>query len=125
MEWTWTETADVNDLREKLIVFAQHRGYETRKIGKDILEISRSSTVRQLTGLTSGVRLILRTGPGRTVVETQGSGKEFAMKGIGVVGLAFPLLLPLAATAARGAYVQNRLMDDLKKEIDDYFDSLD
>jgi len=124
MEWTWTESADINDLREKLIVFAQHRGYDVRKIGKDILEMSRSSSIRQLTGLTSGARLILKAAPGRTVVQVEGTGKEFAMKGVGLVGIAIPLLLPIAATAARGAYVQNKLMDDLKKEIDDYFDSL-
>jgi hypothetical protein len=124
MEWTWTEAADINDLREKLIVFAQHRHYEARKIGKDMLDISRSSTIRQIFGLTSGVRLIVRVTPGRTTVQLDGHWKEFAMKLVGLIGLAIPIFFPIVITAAWGAYTQNRLMDDLKKEIDEYFDSV-
>lgn len=125
MEWTWTEPADINDLREKLTVFAQHRHHGARNIGKDMLDISRSSTLRQLTGLTSGVRLIIRVTPGRTAVQVDGYLKEFAMKAVGLLGLMLPFpFFPLVFTAGWGVYIQNKLMDDLKKEIDEYFDSL-
>jgi hypothetical protein len=59
----------------------------------------------------------------RTTIDVSGYGKEYALKAaVGVFGL-WLFGLP-TATAAYGAYMQNKLMDDVKKEVNDYFDSL-
>lgn len=131
MQWIWTEEADVNDLMEKLIVFAEHQGYKTQIIGRkrDILQVSKTDTFRLLTGLTSGLRLIITAKQGKTLVDVSGNEKEFGLKfvimAIGLIGgCACYLPFLLVATAAYGLFAQNRLMDNIKKEIDDYFDSL-
>jgi hypothetical protein len=127
MQWTWTEEANVNDLIEKLKIFAEHRGYKAQKVGQSsVLEISKTSMARQLSGLSSGLRLVITIKQGRTVVDVSGQGTEFGTKGaIGALSLLTGgILLPLAATSAYGAYAQKKLMDDLRKEINDYFDSL-
>jgi hypothetical protein len=125
MEWTWTEEANVNNLTEKLIIFAEHQGYKSQRIGqkRDILELSKAGKFRQLTGLSAGLRLVITAKQGKTVVNVSGHGKEFALKAVvGLVGT-FLYFLP-TVSAAYGAYVQNKMMDDVKKEINDYFDSL-
>ncbi|MFO1118835.1 MAG: hypothetical protein U1E38_01430 [Rhodospirillales bacterium] len=127
MQWTWAEEANVNDLMEKLMIFAGHRGYKAQKVGhSSVLEISKTSTVRQLSGLSSGLRLVITVKEGKTMVDVSGHGTEFATKGaIGAFAvLTGGLLAPLAATSAYGAYAQKKLADDLRKEINDYFDSL-
>ncbi len=125
MQWTWTQEADVNDLMEKLVIFAEHRGYKAQKMKRsNVLESSKTSMARQLSGLSSGLRLVFTITPGRTVVDVSGQGAEFGTKGIiGAVAL-FSGLIPLAAIPAYGAYVQKNLLDDLRKEINDYFDTL-
>jgi hypothetical protein len=125
MQWTWTDEANVNDLTEKLIIFAEHQGYKTQRIGRnrDILEMGKTGIFRQLTGLSAGLRLVITAKQSKTVVDVSGHGKEFAIKAVvGLVGI-FLFFLP-TASAAYGAYAQNKLMDDVKKEINDYFDSL-
>jgi hypothetical protein len=127
MQWTWTQEADVNDLIEKLMIFAGHRGYKAQKVGQSgVLEISKTSTARQLSGLSSGLRLLITIRQGITVADVSGYGTEFGIKGaiIALAVLTGGLLLPLAATSAYGAYAQKKLIDDLRKEINEYFDSL-
>ena len=125
MQWTWTEEANVNDLTEKLIIFADHQGYKTQRIGRnrDILEMSKTGIFRQLAGLSTGLRLVITAKQGKTMIDVSGHGKEFAIKAVvGLVGIA--LFFPFIASPAYGAYAQNKLMDDIKNEINDYFDSL-
>jgi hypothetical protein len=125
MQWSWTEQANVNELTEKLTIFAQHKGYKAQTIGRnrDIFELSKPGILRQLFGLSTGLRLVITAKPGKTEVDVSGYVKEFAIKAVvGLVGL--HLLFVPTALAAYGAYAQNKLMDDIKKEIKDYFDSL-
>jgi hypothetical protein len=125
MQWTWTQEADVNDLMEKLIIFAEHRGYKAKKVGQSsALEIIKTSTVRQLSGISSGVRLVITTKSGKTVVDVSGYAEEFAIK---AAVCAAALLLTsgiLAPLPVYGAYAQKKLMDGVRNEINDYFDSL-
>lgn len=125
MQWTWPEKADINDMIDRLIVYGEHRGYQARKVGRsgNVLEMSKGGAVRLLTGLSSGLRLVVTVKQDRTVVDVSGHGKEFALKAaVGVIG--FWLLFIPTAAAAYGAYMQNKMMDDVRKEINDYFDSL-
>jgi hypothetical protein len=124
MQWTWNERADVNDLLEKVVILAQHGGFKAERIGrnKDVLEIGKTGAWRLLLGISAGLRLVVTTKENRTVVDVSGHVKEFALKGaVGAVGFMFIPLLPFAAY---GAYVQNKLIDDVKKEINEYFDGL-
>ena len=116
MQWTWTQEADVNDLIEKLMIVAGHRGYKAQKVGQSgVLEISKTSTARQLSGLSSGLRLLITIRQGITVADVSGYGTEVGIKGaiIALAVLTGGLLLPLAATAAYGAYAQKKLIDEL------------
>jgi hypothetical protein len=125
MQWTWPEEASVNEIIDRLVIYGGHSGYEVRKVGRtgDVLEITKGGTMRLLVGLSSGLRLVITVKQGRTVVDVSGHGKEFALKAaVGVVGL-WIFFIP-TAMAAYGAYTQNKLMDNVKKEINDYFDSL-
>lgn len=126
MQWTWSQEANVNDLMEKIIIFAEHRGYKASKVGQsNVLEISKTSTMRQLSGLSSSLRLFISAKHGKTVIDVSGHGMEFGTKAaVGAVAIMSTLLIPLAATSAYGAYAQKKLIDDLKTEINDYFDSL-
>jgi hypothetical protein len=125
MQWTWPEKANVNELIDRLVIFGEHRGYQVRKVGHtgNVLEISKAGTMRLIAGLSSGLRLVITTKEDRTVIDVSEYGKEFALKAaVGVVGLS--LFFVPTATAAYGAYMQNKLIDDVKKEVNDYFDSL-
>jgi hypothetical protein len=125
MQWTWPEKANANELMDRLVILGEHRGYQVRKVGHtgNVLEISKGGTMRLLAGLSSGLRLVITAKEDRTVIDVSGYGKEFASKAaVGVIGLG--LFFVPTATAAYGAYLQNKLIDDIKEEVNDYFDSL-
>jgi hypothetical protein len=125
MQWTWPEKANVNEIMDRLGIYGEHRGYQVRRVGHtgNVLEISKAGTMRLLAGLSSGLRLVITAKEDRTVIDVSGYGKEFALKAVvGVAG--FWLLFVPTATAAYGAYLQNKLLDDIKNEVNDYFDSL-
>jgi|Tabmets5t2r1_1033131.scaffolds.fasta_scaffold126474_1 hypothetical protein len=128
MQWTWTDEANLNDLIEKLMIFAEHRGYKTQVIGRkrDILEISWSVELLRWFCWSSGLRLIITVKQGRIVVDADIPVNEFVTKGVGfIVGFILIIMrVPVIIAPAYGSYVQYKLIEDTKKEIDDYFDSL-
>jgi hypothetical protein len=128
MQWTWTDEANVNDLIEKLMIFAEHQGYKTQVIGRkrDILEISWLVELLRWFGWSSGLRLVITVKQGRTVVDADIPVNEFVTKGVGfVIGIILiMMMIPVIIAPAYGSYIQYKLIEDTKKEIDDYFDSL-
>ena len=106
MQWNWPEKANVNEMMDRLILFAEHKGYAAQKVGRtgNVLEISKGGLTRQCSGLSGGLRLVVTVKQDKTMVDVSGHGKEYAMKAaVGGVSFLFPVLLPLAATAAYGA----------------------
>ena len=131
----YNEVANVNDLIEKLTIFARHKGYKTNKVGHDILEIDKSGTWRLLTGLSSSLRIVVIVKPNKTEVDLGNALKEFIIKAViffivffisqyfrnSPINIIFPFVFVLAAY---GAFRQYKLMEDIKIEINDYFNSL-
>jgi len=82
-----------------------------------VLQVRKSNTLRDLTGLSSAVTIKITPEPGGTRVEI-GMQKWFDKAAVAAVGVAvFP---PLVALAALGAYWQYRLTEDTWKIIEDH-----
>ena len=83
-----------------------------------IFQARKSSTLRDLTGLSSSLTIKITPEPGGTRVEI-GMQKWFDKAAVAAVGVvaAFP---PLLALAALGAYWQHRLTEDSWKIIEDH-----
>lgn len=135
MSISYNEAANVNDLIEKLTIFARRKGYKTNKVGHDILEIDKSGTWRLLTGLSSSLRILAIVKSNKTEVDLGNVPKEFIIKAViffmiffisqyfryGLISKILPFVFVLPAY---GAFRQYKLMEDIKMEINDYFNSL-
>src|SRR5215217_8462751 len=82
-----------------------------------VLQVRKSNTLRDLTGLSSAVTIKITPEPGGTRVEI-GMQKWFDKAAVAAVGVAvFP---PLLALAALGAYWQYKLTEDTWKIIENH-----
>lgn len=121
MKLPYNEEADVNDLIDKLITFARHKGYKPEKVGRDILEIKKSGTLRLISGLSASLRILVTVKPGKTEIELGDYQKEFVIKA--VIGFIAFIFLPLVFLPAYGAFRQYKLMEAVTAEINDYFNN--
>lgn len=126
MQLFYNEEADINDIIDKLIIFARHKGYRSKKVGRDILEIDKSGTLpdtwRLLLGLSIDLRVLVTLKQGKTEVYLSNYQKEFVIKA--VVGVALLVCFPLVVIPIHGALEQYKLIEAIKSEINDYFNSI-
>lgn len=123
MTWnrqSWNTQADVDELVDTLVRrFGHIGGYQTTSGGPGVLELQKTSTARLITGLTSGVRLVITTGHNNTTVELREHVKHYLLKvPVAIVVTPIPLLL---AFPAYGAYQQYQLLEDIRNELNEYF----
>src|SRR5437764_15446255 len=85
-----------------------------------VLQARKSSTLRELTGLSSALTIKITPEPGGTRVEI-GMQKWFDKAAVAAVGAI--VFAPLLALAALGAYWQYRLTEDAWKIIEDHIAS--
>lgn len=122
MAWNrdiWNEEADVDDLVDLFVDFGIKRGYNSTSGGPGVIELHKTSTIRLFAGLTSGVRLIIASRSGQTSVEYAEHIKQYLIKlPVVFVGLGIVPLLPFVAF---GTHQQYKLLEDIRKELNDYF----
>lgn len=119
----WPKQANVDDLIEVLEKYGVRKGYTPIKAGQGVLELQKTGTVRLLSGLSTGVRIVVTTAPGGTAVEFGEVAKNYGLKAI--VALAASAVPPLLAVPGYGAYQQYQLLEGIRAEINDYINSLD
>jgi hypothetical protein len=123
MQWTWPARMDIKELMARLKIFGEHKGYAVNFVGGDIVEFKKGGNLRLVSGLSTGLRLVITHKADATVVDVSEHGKEYAIKGAVATAGIWLAFIP-TATAAYGAYAQNKLMDEVKKEINDYYDDI-
>jgi hypothetical protein len=111
--------ADVPQLSVELgKIFDSEYEVQTFQVSStSILQARKSTTLRDLTGLSSALTIKITPESGGTRVEI-GMQKWFDKAAIAAVGLVF--FQPLLALAALGAYWQYRLTEDCWKIIEDH-----
>src|SRR5436853_4959456 len=114
--------ADVSKLTAELrTLFDQDYEVQTMHVSSTtVLQARKSSTLRDLTGLSSALTIKITPEPGGTRVEI-GMQKWFDKAAVAAVGAI--VFAPLLALAALGAYWQYRLTEDAWKIIEDHIAS--
>jgi hypothetical protein len=112
--------ADIPQLNEELRrLFDSDFEVQTFQVSNtSILQARKSSTLRDLTGLSSALTIKITPEPGGTRVEI-GMQRWFDKAAVAAVGAVF-VFPPLLALAALGAYWQYKLTEDTWKIIEDH-----
>jgi len=121
MQSRFYPTLNVTTAVERMRQFFGSEGHDIQVLaGGDItiIQARKETTLTNLTGLSSA--LTIRFAPDGSGVRVEaGVTKWMDKAAVGVVGLAVPMLWPLMATAAYGAYNQHKLIQDIWRILDD------
>src|SRR5262245_21838629 len=124
MQRSFNKKVDINDFIDKLRRYFQKKGYDTKGISSDILNVSKTSMPRKVAGLSSGLRIAVTVKRGQTLIEMSGYVEEYVLKVVVVIFAGFISLGFLALIPIYGAYQEYKLVKAAWDEIDDYFNTI-